>query len=124
MQGNHDAFDLLGDDTERLFQTYSSRGRQHSRFGERNDSHSNEINIIIHFAIARRSYLEAVDMGTKRLGLVAIDATPVPGLKRPFNFLGSLAEKELSKIKQLLGEAIIQLFHLEYLSLNVVLLIM
>ena len=51
----------------------------------------------------RRSYLEAVDMGSKRLGLVAIDATPVPGLKRPFNFLGSLAEKELSKIKQLLG---------------------
>ena len=42
-------------------------------------------------------------MGSKRLGLVAIDATPVPGLKRPFNFLGSLAEKELNKIKQLLG---------------------
>ena len=54
-----------------------------------------------------RSYLEAVDMGSKRLGLVAIDATPVPGLKRPFNFLGSLAEKELSKIKQLLGMKII-----------------
>ena len=46
-------------------------------------------------------------MGSKRLGLVAIDATPVPGLKRPFNFLGSLAEKELSKIKQLLGAAMI-----------------
>ena len=37
MQGNHDAFDLDVEDdkSERLFQTYSSRGRQHSRYGER-----------------------------------------------------------------------------------------
>ena len=34
LQGNHDAFDLLDDDkSERLFQTYSSRGRHHSRYG-------------------------------------------------------------------------------------------
>ncbi len=82
VKGNHDAFNLAEDDGDKFFQSYSSRGQRHSR-----------------------SYLESVTFkgsGNRRLGLVAIDATPVPGLKRPFNFFGSLAENELKRIRRLL----------------------
>jgi hypothetical protein len=82
VKGNHDVFDVPEEDRDKLFQSYSSRGKKHSR-----------------------SYLETVTFkgsGKRRLGLVAIDATPVPGLKRPFNFFGTLAEKELQRIQRLL----------------------
>ena len=63
---NKDNFDLPSlSSPHNLFLTHSVQGRQH-----------------------RRSYLHTLRTVGLRLAFVAVDATPLPGPKRPFNFVG------------------------------------
>ncbi len=83
IRGNHDTFNVLGDhSSENYFHTFGAQGRYHPR-----------------------SYEESIVRGDDDVSIrfVAIDFTRKPGLRRPFNFFGTLAEEEITHVKGLLA---------------------
>jgi hypothetical protein len=60
-----------------------------------------------HFGIVKesRSYSRSFEHKNKSYGFVALDATQIPGPKRPFNFFGSIDKEELGRFKNLILEA-------------------
>ena len=56
-----------------------------------------------HFGIVKesRSYSRSFEHKNKSYGFVALDATQIPGPKRPFNFFGSIDNVELGNFKRL-----------------------
>ncbi len=81
VRGNHDTFDVLSDvHTRNLFQRYAIQGKYHLR-----------------------SYAEDIYRQGVSIRFVGIDFTPTPGLKRPFNFFGTLSDDELSSVRGMLS---------------------
>ena len=56
-----------------------------------------------HFGIVKesRSYSRSFEHKNKSYGFVALDATQIPGPKRPFNFFGSINKDEFENFKDL-----------------------
>ena len=84
MRGNHDAFDVLEnhDEFANPYLTHAATGIGHAR-----------------------SYLEQVTLNDKLVSFVSVDATPIPGLKRPFNFFGYIDNDELTEIQAMKAKA-------------------
>ncbi|XP_061162419.1 transmembrane protein 62-like [Saccostrea echinata] len=79
LRGNHDAFNVPDmDDRKNLFRTYSEQG-----------------------GVNPTSYLYTHKTKFGDYSFIAMDATPDPGPRRPFNFCGSLREKEIKLLKKL-----------------------
>ncbi|XP_024083835.1 transmembrane protein 62-like isoform X2 [Cimex lectularius] len=79
IRGNHDNFDVPGISSERnYFRKYSMQGKHHPR-----------------------SYEYKLVKGNVTYSFIGIDACPNQGLKRPFNFIGLLQEKDLQEIRRL-----------------------
>lgn len=52
-----------------------------------------------------RSYIYNIVVGSETYSFIAIDACLKPGPKRPFNFIGVLDQREISKIQQLVNQS-------------------
>ena len=53
-----------------------------------------------------RSYWKSLDRNNISVGLVALDATQIPGSKRPFNFFGTLKDEEqIDQFRKLMSDA-------------------
>lgn len=53
-----------------------------------------------------RSYIEQITLAEdKLLSVISVDATPIPGLKRPFNFFGVIDQDEIAEIKAMKAKA-------------------
>ncbi len=82
VRGNHDTFDVISDvHVRNLFQKYAAQGRYHLR-----------------------SYMEDIIRQGVSIRFVAVDFTPTPGLKRPFNFFGTLSDDEVSRVREMLSD--------------------
>ncbi|KAK3092914.1 hypothetical protein FSP39_008820 [Pinctada imbricata] len=82
IRGNHDSFDVPSHDhTKNLFRKYSFQGQTNP---------------------SSYHYKHVKPYGT--YSFLAMDATPNPGPKRPFNFFGFLSDKEKAKVKRLKTE--------------------
>ncbi|TRY74657.1 hypothetical protein TCAL_00573 [Tigriopus californicus] len=81
IRGNHDNFDVAKKDDD-LYQKYSEQGRRH-----------------------QHSYVKHLRHGHQTFGIMALDASPHPGLKRPFNFFGTITSQELEVVRPLMREA-------------------
>lgn len=81
IRGNHDNFDVATENDD-LYQKYSEQGRRN-----------------------HHSYVRRLSQGNKTFGIMALDASPHPGLKRPFNFFGTITATELQRIEPLMKEA-------------------
>ena len=82
IRGNHDTFDVIGESAENnFFKTYSIMGSKH-----------------------QRSYSAKVEFANRTFGFVGIDATLVPGPKRPFNFFGALHDQQFDEAKHLIED--------------------
>ncbi|KAL6258336.1 hypothetical protein P5V15_010422 [Pogonomyrmex californicus] len=81
IRGNHDNFGILNlESKNNYYSHYSIQGKKHPR-----------------------SYMYNVKVGLEIYSFIAIDACLKPGLKRPFNFIGTLDQIEIDKIKQLIN---------------------
>ncbi|KAL3874475.1 hypothetical protein ACJMK2_037484 [Sinanodonta woodiana] len=84
IRGNHDAFDIPDmDHPNNLFRKYSAQGKEH---------HS--------------SYIHHHVTEYGKYSFAAMDATPNPGPKRPFNFFGYLRQSEEDNLRQFDKESI------------------
>lgn len=83
IRGNHDTFnvDTLHGDTD-YFKNYSVQG-----------------------AANPRSYAHHFEMNGDRYTFIGVDASLHPGPKRPFNFIGQIAQDEINHIRQLLAHS-------------------
>ena len=52
-----------------------------------------------------RSYWKSLDQNNISIGFVALDATQIPGSRRPFNFFGTVNEEELDQFSKLMSDA-------------------
>jgi len=81
IRGNHDTFDVINEDANNnFFKTHSAMGTKH-----------------------RRSYSAKIEFANQTFGFVGIDATLVPGPKRPFNFFGALHDEQYEEAKHLVS---------------------
>ncbi|KAK7474694.1 hypothetical protein BaRGS_00034059 [Batillaria attramentaria] len=82
-RGNHDAFDVPEVDGDgNFFRKYSVMGKQHA--------------LSYHYA-------HETDFG--RYSFIAIDACPIPGVRRPFNFFGILDSERVQELANLDAES-------------------
>ncbi|XP_077530452.1 transmembrane protein 62-like [Haemaphysalis longicornis] len=82
IRGNHDNLNVPSpEDKRNFYRVYSVQGRQHMH-----------------------SYSYTYQDGGDRYTFIGIDTCTDPGIKRPFNFAGSLPETEISSIKRLREE--------------------
>ncbi|XP_060555631.1 transmembrane protein 62-like isoform X2 [Ruditapes philippinarum] len=83
LRGNHDAFDTPDlDHRDNLFRQYSSQGKDHSS-----------------------SYIYHHTETFGKYSIVAVDASPNPGPKRPFNFFGYIKSDGEKMIENYLNES-------------------
>lgn len=83
IRGNHDTFNVAGfDGPADFFRNYSVQGPAHSR-----------------------SYSHQVRVNGDSYTIMAVDASLIPGPKRPFNFIGELRQEELNHIQRLVNES-------------------
>lgn len=83
IRGNHDNFNVAGDNAEtNFFRKYSVQGGANPR-----------------------SYLRQIRIGSERYSFIAIDACLDPGPKRPFNFIGVLSSNDTDHIVRLAEQA-------------------
>ena len=77
IRGNHDTFNVAQQDSpNNMFREFSAQGSKHSR-----------------------TYSETIEHNGRTIGLLGIDATAVPGIKRAFNFFGILDKHEVKSVK-------------------------
>ncbi|KAK9508223.1 hypothetical protein O3M35_007931 [Rhynocoris fuscipes] len=83
IRGNHDNFDVPGvDSSKNYFRSYSMQGKSHLR-----------------------SYIEILSKGGEKYAFIGLDACPDQGLKRPFNFVGIIQEKEMKELDEMSSKA-------------------
>ena len=80
VRGNHDTFNTNG-----------PKNDFYAKFGIEKD---------------KRTYWKKIEARNTTVGLVALDATLMPGPKRPFNFFGSLDQTELSFFQATMEESV------------------
>lgn len=82
IRGNHDTFDVTDDESKNnFFAKYSVQG-----------------------PLNKRSYLSKMNFHNRSYGFVGVDATLVPGPKRPFNFFGALDQQNYDHVQQLVEQ--------------------
>ena len=74
--------EFLYDGKTDLFQNFSVQGRKH-----------------------KRSYLHQEEISGIKYNFLALDASAVPGTKRPYNFVGMIPEDELVRVEKLLRDS-------------------
>ncbi|XP_063418697.1 transmembrane protein 62-like [Mytilus trossulus] len=83
IKGNHDAFDVPGDfDKRNLFRKYSEQGWTHP---------------------SSYSFTHVKPYGN--YSVIAMDAAPIPGPRRPFNFFGYMNKERRTKLQDLSQQA-------------------
>ncbi|XP_040571816.1 transmembrane protein 62 [Lepeophtheirus salmonis] len=84
IRGNHDTFDVPDMEHPRnFFDDYSIQGQSGNS----------------------RSYLRIVTHNKKKMCFIGVDATQMPGPKRPFNFIGIIDQDTMSHLKKLSQKA-------------------
>ena len=80
MRGNHDTFDVEGQESRsNFFNRFSVQGRERHP----------------------RSYADSLQVRGMTINYIGIDMTPVPGFKQPYNFMGYFTQKEEEKVTSL-----------------------
>lgn len=83
IRGNHDTFNVEGfNGPSDFFKNYSVQGPSHPR-----------------------SYSHQVTVNKDSYTFMAVDASLIPGPKRPFNFIGELSQEEINNIRKLISDS-------------------
>lgn len=90
IRGNHDSFNIPSSNSQaNMFRNFSVQGRKGNL----------------------RSYMKTIKHNGVKVAFIGVDATPEPGPKRPFNFIGVLNKPELDTLASMASEAAEQTDH-------------
>jgi len=104
IRGNHDTFDVIDDHQENnFFARYSIQGINNRRsYFKVTDCRKQKISKTFN---KRNNFSKKVVFQNQSLGFIGLDATLVPGPKRPFNFFGALNQSDFNVVESLIDKA-------------------